>query len=65
VLGEQLTPGLLVGFPLVLVGCWLAATGGRLRRVAEPDLAGPDLAVTSATPIAPVPVDPPTEPSPR
>lgn len=31
-LGEHITPGLLVGFPLVLVGCWLAATGGRLRR---------------------------------
>lgn len=32
VLGEHLTPGLLAGLPLVLVGCWLAATGGRLRR---------------------------------
>ena len=32
VLGESLSVGLLVGFPLVLVGCWLAATGGRLRR---------------------------------
>jgi len=31
VLGEHLTPGLLIGFPIVLVGCWLAATGGRLR----------------------------------
>jgi drug/metabolite transporter (DMT)-like permease len=31
VLGEELTPGLLLGFPLVIVGCWLAATGGRLR----------------------------------
>ncbi len=29
VLGESLSVGLLVGFPLVLVGCWLAATGGR------------------------------------
>ena len=28
VLGESLS----VGLPLVLVGCWLAATGGRLRR---------------------------------
>ncbi|HKP06772.1 MAG TPA: DMT family transporter [Microbacterium sp.] len=31
ILGEPLTPGLLIGFPLVLVGCWLAATGGALR----------------------------------
>lgn len=32
VLGEQVTAGLLVGFPLVLFGCWLAATGGTLRK---------------------------------
>ncbi len=31
ILNEPLTLGLLIGFPLVLVGCWLAATGGRLR----------------------------------
>lgn len=31
VLAEPITPGLLVGFPVVLAGCWLAATGGRLR----------------------------------
>jgi drug/metabolite transporter (DMT)-like permease len=31
-LGEQLSLGLLLGFPLVIVGCWLAATGGRLRQ---------------------------------
>jgi len=31
-LGEQLTGGLVLGFPLVLLGCWLAATGGRVRR---------------------------------
>lgn len=30
-LAEPITPGLLIGFPIVLVGCWLAATGGRLR----------------------------------
>ncbi len=30
-LGEELSVGLLAGFPLVIVGCWLAATGGRLR----------------------------------
>ena len=33
VLGEELTPALLIGFPIVLAGCWLAATGGfRMRR---------------------------------
>jgi len=33
VLAEPITPGLLIGFPLVVIGCWLAATGGlRLRR---------------------------------
>ncbi len=30
-LGEPLSPGLLFGFPLVVIGCWFAATGGRLR----------------------------------
>ncbi|MFJ2553524.1 DMT family transporter [Microbacterium sp. NPDC087591] len=33
VLAEPLTPGLVVGFPLIIVGCWFAATGGRLRPV--------------------------------
>jgi drug/metabolite transporter (DMT)-like permease len=37
ILGEHLTPWLLLGFPLVLVGCWVAATGGRLRRRAVVD----------------------------
>jgi drug/metabolite transporter (DMT)-like permease len=32
VLGEQVTVGLIIGFPLVIAGCWLAATGGRVRR---------------------------------
>lgn len=31
VLGESLGIGLLAGFPLIIVGCWLAATGGSLR----------------------------------
>ncbi|MCT9820983.1 DMT family transporter [Microbacterium sp. W1N] len=41
VLGEHLSPALLVGFPLVLAGCWLAATGGftRRRRDALPPVA--------------------------
>jgi drug/metabolite transporter (DMT)-like permease len=37
-LGEELSFGLLIGFPLVILGCWLAATGGvvsRRRRVDE------------------------------
>ena len=31
VLGEQITLGLIAGFPLVILGCWLAATGGTVR----------------------------------
>jgi drug/metabolite transporter (DMT)-like permease len=31
ILGEQITTGLLIGFPLVILGCWLAATGGTVR----------------------------------
>jgi drug/metabolite transporter (DMT)-like permease len=50
ILGEALTPGLLIGFPLVLVGCWLAATGGRLRAPVEPDLA---VAVAETPPESP------------
>jgi len=39
VLAEPVTPGLLIGFPIVLAGCWFAATGGRLRpRAVEPSL---------------------------
>ncbi|MFT4157190.1 MAG: DMT family transporter [Microbacterium sp.] len=35
VLAEPLTPGLLIGFPLIIAGCWFAATGGRLRPAAS------------------------------
>lgn len=35
VLSEPITPGLLIGFPLILIGCWFAATGGRLRTRGE------------------------------
>jgi len=31
IIGEEITHGLLIGFPLVIAGCWLAATGGRVR----------------------------------
>ena len=36
VLGEEITAGLLVGFPLVILGCWLAATGGTVRERPPP-----------------------------
>ena len=39
VLAEPLTPGLLIGFPLIIAGCWFAATGGRLRRATADPLA--------------------------
>nr|WP_274637390.1 DMT family transporter [Microbacterium bovistercoris] len=60
VLGEQLTPGLLIGFPLVLLGCWLAATGGRARRVRTAAVSGVE---ASGTPdadigVAVAPTDP-------
>lgn len=35
VLAEPLTIGLLIGFPLIIAGCWFAATGGRLRAPAS------------------------------
>ena len=31
VLGEDVTLGLVIGFPIVILGCWLAATGGSVR----------------------------------
>ena len=36
ILGEEITPGLLIGFPLVILGCWLAATGGTIRAKRPP-----------------------------
>ena len=43
ILAEPLTPGLLLGFPLIVVGCFLAATGGRLRaRRTEAPIPGVD-----------------------
>src|SRR5690606_3759278 len=44
VLAEPITLGLLIGFPLILIGCWFAATGGRLRTRSAPPPA------TEATP---------------
>ncbi|MBT2475152.1 EamA family transporter [Microbacterium sp. ISL-103] len=49
VLAEPLTPGLLIGFPLIIVGCWFAATGGRFR---PPASTAPNLA---PTPLPPAP----------
>lgn len=46
-LGEQISVGLIAGFPLVILGCWLAATGGRVRSTAAPPPAPP------TTPAAP------------
>ena len=37
ILGEELSVGLLVGFPLVILGCWFAATGGHLRNPRQLD----------------------------
>lgn len=42
-LAEPITPGLLIGFPLIIVGCWFAATGGRLhtRKASAPPVQTP------------------------
>ncbi|WP_227468094.1 DMT family transporter [Microbacterium sp. YJN-G] len=49
VLAEPITPGLLLGFPIVLAGCWLAATGGRLRP--PRNRTDPELTVPGAPPV--------------
>ena len=36
ILNEELSLGLVIGFPLVILGCWLAATGGLVARRARP-----------------------------
>lgn len=53
ILAEPLTPGLLIGFPLVIVGCWLAATGGRLRAVKAESERAPEEREAELPPIAP------------
>lgn len=52
ILGEALTLGLLIGFPLVILGCWLAATGGVLskRTLVRPGAAEPE---AELPPVAP------------
>ena len=52
VLAEPLTAGLLVGFPLVIIGCWFAGTGGRLRPKAAVDRAAVELTAEPAPPVA-------------
>lgn len=52
ILAEPLTPGLLIGFPLVILGCWLAATGGRLRPVPQQG-AEPADSAAELPPVAP------------
>jgi drug/metabolite transporter (DMT)-like permease len=49
-LDEPLTTGLVLGFPLVLAGCWLVARQQPSGRVTDPD---PDPDVPLATPAAP------------
>ncbi|MFG6475139.1 DMT family transporter [Microbacterium sp. P06] len=41
VLSEPLAPALLAGVPLVLLGCWLAATGGSIRARRRPAVPPP------------------------
>lgn len=55
VLAEPLTPGLIIGFPLVIIGCWFAGTGGRLRPRATVDETAVEL---TAEPVPPAPRDP-------
>ncbi|REJ05904.1 DMT family transporter [Microbacterium bovistercoris] len=59
--GEPVTAGLLIGFPIILIGCWFAATGGRLKS-GEADLTtGP---VTTAETAEVICDGPPPEPDP-
>ena len=61
VLAEPFTPGLIIGFPLVLIGCWFAGTGGRLRPRAAVDETAVEL---TAEPVPPV-ESPPQNPAVR
>jgi drug/metabolite transporter (DMT)-like permease len=60
VLAEPLTPGLLIGFPLVIAGCWFAGTGGRLRPRAAVD---PAAVAATAEPVPPEVTTPGGSPS--
>jgi len=63
VLAEPLTAGLLVGFPLVIIGCWFAGTGGRLRPKAVVDETAVALTAEPVPPADPA-KQPPAERSP-
>lgn len=52
ILSEPLTVGLVIGFPLVILGCWLAATGGTFR-VRDPDPAPDREPEAELPPVAP------------
>ncbi|MCS3844256.1 DMT family transporter [Microbacterium sp. AK031] len=55
VLAEPVTPGLLIGFPVILAGCWFAATGGHLRTrppVVDPALTSPERPARDGSPSA-------------
>ncbi|MGB4137298.1 MAG: DMT family transporter [Microbacterium sp.] len=60
-LAEPVTLGLLIGFPVILVGCWFAATGGRFRASATNLTTGPVTTAETAEAIAekPAPADGP------
>lgn len=59
VLAEPLTVGLLIGFPLVIIGCWFAGTGGRLRPRTAVDETALEL---TAEPVPPAGATPPESP---
>lgn len=61
VLAEPLTVGLLIGFPLVIIGCWFAGTGGRLRPRAV-DEAAVELTAEPVPPASPERRDSPASP---
>lgn len=63
VLAEPVTPGLIIGFPIILGGCWLAATGGRLRPSRKSTAA--EVVVPGAPPTDPEAVAPDTSPADR
>ncbi|UJP10377.1 EamA family transporter [Microbacterium sp. KUDC0406] len=62
-LGEPVTAGLLIGFPIILAGCWFAATGGRLKPSAPDLTTGPVTTAETAEAIADGPPAPKTDPT--
>lgn len=62
VLAEPVTPGLLIGFPIVLAGCWFAATGGRLHAKAVGGIGSGTASITLPEPVPPAEAAPPATP---